>query len=1217
MYLKEVKLENFKSFGKKKNIPFLGGFTVITGPNGSGKSNIADAILFVLGPKSSKAIRADKLTNLIWNGGKIKQPAKYCRVSLVFDNKDRIIPLEEDEVVLTRLVKISPSDPENYLSYFYVNGRKSTLAEFDDLLAHAQISAEGYNIVQQGDINRIVGMSNLERRRVLDGIAGVTRYDEDIKKAGDQRKAAEENLDKIKIIIDEINRQVKDLEKDRGKALKYKELKDEYNLAKAQSVYKRKESIEREILNYHTQIEEYQKKEKDNEAKVEELKVELEKVEEELLKLEEKIDQEGGDEAKELKKKIDEIKVKIAEIEYEIEDSKRKIQESKGEKDSKNEDTERLENEIQELKNKEKKCSKDLEKIAKELEEKSEALENVQQKAGKSDDEVKAVMDELEVIDKEVDTKDGELRELTLEEDRCKAKLERMDCDIAEMEERKKDIEFQIQDAEFSLKELTRIFKDSEGYLAELNARLEAERTKESKLYKEREELENAVKTLTRDYNRLKAEAEAAESIRKGFNMAVSSLLEARDKGTLKGIHGTIAELAEVEDKFEVALSIAAGARMQSIIVENDDCAAKAIEFLKQKKLGRATFLPLNKMSEGRPKGKALMVQRDSKVLGFAIDLIKFKPEYRTAFWYVFRDTLIVEDLKAARALMGGVRLVTLEGELIEAAGAMIGGTVKAKLIKFGTPSRNDIERIGKELRSAIEHEERVSNELKTVKNEIIVIENQIREHGTKDSSSEVKIESLKSEISMHKKEIKGVRKVIKGKSEELEGANQELQKIRESIESITQVLEKSKSDREGKKKELEKATPRQYTKKINELQKEVHELSKRKAKLESEKGTLEAQIKLQEERLEEIQGQLSSLENRIGVCEKKIEDNTEKSNSLDNELRALQKVEQSLNHEIKKLHNERNKAYESKKDVEVKIDSILSKIETNKDFVITLRTKAKNAEDTLNEAKAELAELSIDESTLENIPGFETLKRKMRSCENRMRELEPINMKAIEEYEAQQKRHKDLIDETKQLKDQRRNLIRVMKELEEKKKVQFLGVFEAIGENFKGIFAELSVEGEAELLLENPERPFEAGLIIKARPRGKKVLRLEALSGGEKSLTALALIFAIQHYEPSPFYLLDEVDMFLDAINAENVARMVKKNSRIAQSVMISLRKITMKEADYIYGVTMRDNSISDVIGNVNLQDVQTEDFAPPPKDEEHVEDASEEKAIQGDVHA
>jgi chromosome segregation protein len=257
-----------------------------------------------------------------------------------------------------------------------------------------------------------------------------------------------------------------------------------------------------------------------------------------------------------------------------------------------------------------------------------------------------------------------------------------------------------------------------------------------------------------------------------------------------------------------------------------------------------------------------------------------------------------------------------------------------------------------------------------------------------------------------------------------------------------------------------------------------------------------------------------------------------------------------------------------------------------------------------------------MDEEALGKIPGYETLKRTMRRCELKMRELEPINMKAIEEYETQQKRHSDLIEETKQLKDQRRNLIRVMKELEEKKKVQFGRVFEAINENFKGIFAELSVDGEAELLLENPEKPFDGGLIIKARPRGKKVLRLESLSGGEKSLTALALIFAIQAHEPSPFYLLDEVDMFLDAINAENVARMVKKNSRLAQSVMISLRKITMKEADYIYGVTMKGNSISDVIGNVNLQDVPVQEFTPPPE-EGQIEDISEEKAEQGDLHA
>ncbi len=209
LFLKEIQMENFKSFGRKITVPFLQGFTAITGPNGSGKSNIADAILFVLGPKSSKAIRAGKLTDLIWNGGKDKKGADSCQVSLLFDNSDRQIPVEADEVKLTRYVGLSPSVDGGYNSYFYINDRKSSLSEFDSLLAHARISAEGYNLVQQGDVQRIVAMSSIERRRILDNIAGITKFDDDIGQAEGKRKETEENLERIRIILDEIDKQIK------------------------------------------------------------------------------------------------------------------------------------------------------------------------------------------------------------------------------------------------------------------------------------------------------------------------------------------------------------------------------------------------------------------------------------------------------------------------------------------------------------------------------------------------------------------------------------------------------------------------------------------------------------------------------------------------------------------------------------------------------------------------------------------------------------------------------------------------------------------------------------------------------------------------------------------------------------------------------------------------------------------------------------------------
>ncbi|MEK6988577.1 MAG: AAA family ATPase, partial [Candidatus Thermoplasmatota archaeon] len=312
LFLKEIQMENFKSFGRKITVPVLQGYTSITGPNGAGKSNISDAILFVLGPKSSKAIRAGKLTDLIRTRRKDKKGAGYCQVSLVFENSDRTIPIEADEVKLTRYIGLSPSVEGGYNSYFYINDRKSSLSEFDSLLAHARISAEGYNFVQQGDIQKIVSMSTTDRRRMLDNIAGITKFDDDIAQAEGKRKETEENLDRIRIILEEIDKQIQQLATDREGALKYRELNDRLTTAKAQLAYKNRELIERQIVGTKEQVAKHEADLSKLLEQKEELRKEIEDAQARLAALEQEIADRGGEEAKQLREKLDGLRIERA-----------------------------------------------------------------------------------------------------------------------------------------------------------------------------------------------------------------------------------------------------------------------------------------------------------------------------------------------------------------------------------------------------------------------------------------------------------------------------------------------------------------------------------------------------------------------------------------------------------------------------------------------------------------------------------------------------------------------------------------------------------------------------------------------------------------------------------------------------------------------------------------------------------------------------------------
>lgn len=1186
MHLKEIEMENFKSFGRTTRIPFLDGYTAITGPNGTGKSNIADAILFVLGPKSNRVIRAGRLTDLIFNGGKERKAANYCRVSLIFDNKDRVIPIESDEVKLTRLVKISPSIEGGYNSYFYVNGRVSTLTEFDHLLAHARISADGYNLVQQGDVSRIVQMSNIDRRRILDNIAGITRFDEDIMKAEEKRKEVEDNLQRIEIILDEIKKQLKQLEKDCTGALKYKELKEQLDLAKAQISYKNKEMIEQEINGTKEQIEKYENERK----KLLEMKGALEKKLQEasskLQELENDIAEKGGQEAKELKEKIDALRIKRAVAKDGMETSKEETKRLKGEEATARKEKEKIVKEVEVLAKQKEEVEKQLKEVESALLEKEKETKEIEEVASKSDAKIVALQKEIISLNSKIEETEEKIHRLTLEEDRQKEMRERICVEIAQLEETRKTYDFELKDADWQLKELVKGTKDVTKSIKKLEEDFHSKRKEREELEKQATELERAIRSLTREYNQLKAEAEAVESVQRGHNRALSTIIESRDKGTIKGIYGTIAELATVDKKYEIALNVAAGGRMQAIVVDDDVTAAKSINLLKGKKIGRAIFLPLNKMLPGRPSGKALLAVKQS--LGFALDLVSFEEKYRSAFWYVLGDTIVVENLDKARQLMGGVRIVTLEGELIESSGAMIGGDLEKTILKFGAPAKSEMEKVAEKLRKAIEEADRIALHLENLRKEIAEIESQLKKIGIQSQSSDTKSTSFQAKKREFQAKLKAIEEELSSKNQKVEEIESTLSNVQSDLSRFNEELEGMRGERERKKKALIESTPERISKKLKTLQNVRTSLSDQLNALKSKFETLETQLKVMLGRKTEIEERIDGIGKQRKQHEERIASFQEGEKELENQLRAMEKIEESLGKEMKEIRERRDEAYKNKTQVENEIDKLAHKMDTKEDFLLGLRTELKVQEEKLVEAEKEWKSFNIEISG--ELPPLEELKKRINDCDGQIQALGPVNMRALEDYEEQKSRYSQLSGEFEQLQKQRSNLIEVATELNNKKKEGLYKVFSAINDNFKRVFKELSEGGEAELILENEDDPFKGGLIIKAKPPHKKTLRLEALSGGEKSLVSMAFIFAIQEYDPSPFYMLDEIDQNLDAINAEKVARRVHQNSASAQFVQISLRKVTLKEADHIMGVTMQSSGISDIVMKVNLNEIADE---------------------------
>ena len=1188
LYLKEVQMENFKSFGKKLTVPFFPGFTVVTGPNGSGKSNIVDAILFVLGPKSSKVMRAGRLTDLIFNGGKKhKNPAKYCKVSLVFDNSPRKMPVDSDEVILTRMIKRAPlkKDPNNYYSYFYINNRAASYSEFVDLLTHARISGDGYNIVKQGDVTNLVKMGSVDRRRIIDDVAGISTFDNDIKKAEQEQEDVEKNLERIKIILNEITSQRRQLKKDRDEAYRYKELKDKLYETKAKIAYKKKEEIEVQIAEINMQIESYEKEQGKHGKTREDLKNQYNELMKNLDEIEKKIGDVGGEEAREIKEKIDSLRTEEIKIEEKINYSNDEILERKNEKKELETTIESITKELDDFQNQQNEISTQIQDNEKIQQEKESKLSLLKEEIAKSDDTSMDLTRELVKMREEHNEKQNEIHELKLKRNRINESIDALELQIAEVQETKSTYEFELKDIDWQSGEIKKDKQESTKKVKEVEKQLFEKKKKESELTEQLADLEKAIIKLQREQSKLQAEQDALQSVHAKYNQAVNSILNARDTGELKGVHGTIAELASVEKQYETSLEIAAGVRMQSIVVVDDAAAADAIRYLQKRKLGRATFLPLNKMIIGKPRAKALMAVKDEHSHGFAFDLVKFKDEYKGAFWYVFGDTVIVDSLNDARRLMGGVRLVDMNGDLIEASGAMIGGSTPKVHLSFGSVDQNKLDDVTRRLNAAIESQDLASDELTALKKEISELESNLRTLKAEgDQGIQVK------DIDIRKKEYIGkldvITKDLAAKIQEKESLISKKNDIVSTIDELEKRLEELNVLKEEKGKHLLKGSKKEIVQEVRGLEKEISEMQETLLKLRSNLETLQKKIELTQERKAEVTNKITSYDKEIETFKSSIKNLKESRARYQDELKAFMAVEEQMTGKVKQFAVQRDEVYKKTVTIENELDRINTRAESYLDLISRSKYRLPTLEDSLKELDKEITLYNV-EITDKKLPNIESLKETIRNIEGNMQELEPVNMRALEEYEHQTERKKKFDDDIKHLKDQSKNLIKLVDEVAIKKRERFFEIFNEVKNNFKDIYAQLSEGGEAELLLEDEENIFEHGLTIKARPRGKKILRLNALSGGEKSIASLAFIFAIQQYDPSPFYVLDEVDMFLDGVNAEIVSRMIKEKSAHSQFINVSLRKIVLKEANHIYGVTMHDSGISEMIGNIDPESV------------------------------
>jgi len=1150
-------MKGFKSFGHKVELEFGNDFNCVLGPNGSGKSNVLDALCFVLGKGSAKGLRAEKAANLVYNGGKKKEPAKQGEVSIFFDNTNKTFPTDDDFVKITRIIKHSGQ------SVYKINDEKRTRTQILDLLGMANIDPDGYNIILQGDIIRLIEMSAVERRNIIEDIAGISQYEDKKHKALKELDKVELKLNEADIILSERQTYLKELKKDRDQAMKYKGLADKLKASKATYTHSQIKNREAKQVKLDADIKKYEVRITNSQKTIDDLKKKIEEEQEKVAAIKKEIEEKGEKEQVRIMKDIEQLKIDIATNKTRISSNSNEIVRVQQRKDQLQGSLSEIDEKISELGSG--KADMDKEKVSaqKQLIQVESKISAFRKKHQIEDSN--ALELDMDNLDNEAEEKQKEIQDLREEQqnqlrekDKVELYIRSVDDRITKVVEVEKEHRAEID----KLKQKKTEFKNT---TLELNQLLNDDSSHASQLANAKDKLIGAREELTR----LKAKASAIKQ-NLADSIATKSILDSKNR--FGKVYGAISELGKVSSKYSTALQVAAGARIKSIVVDNDKTAANCIKHLKKNKLGTATFLPLNKIKK---KGNSIddAILKTSGVLGKAIDLIEYEPQLKNAFSYVFGSTVVVDNIDTARRIgVGTARMVTLDGDLAETSGAMHGGFRKKTGASF--------------------QEKEVSNDIRSNEKSVADMESTCSRLEKIRAESEEKIVRLRNLKANLEGDIIRSEKSLHLDSEDLDASKKEKKQY---MERLTK-LDKDGQDISKKLDELVKGLTdikikkQQLRSRINEMRSptvlaELNTFEQKKVELKESLIRIEANIKNSNMQTANIL--LPEKENIVKI----INQHEKEELSFKEETKNLKQKIKTQGQNLIEKEKIQKKFYGQYKGLFNEKDRLSNMLQKDESKVIRLEEEIRRVEQRSNilsvdnaAIKAELAGLFEEQKRYEGISllrgkSEEELKKEIWQMERQMEQAGNINMRALEVYDQIEKEYNTLIEKREKLLSEKEEVLLMINEIETKKKDMFMETFEVIDGNFQKMFGALTTKGAAFLELENPKDPLAEGLRIKVRITGKKFLDIRSLSGGEKTLTALAFIFAIQEHEPASFYVFDEVDAALDKKNSEKLGLMIKKYSSRAQYVIISHNDTIISRADTLYGVSMNEHGMSKVV--------------------------------------
>ncbi len=1187
MYLKSIEVYGFKSFANRIIFEFNKGITGIVGPNGSGKSNVGDAVRWVLGEQSAKQLRGSKMEDVIFAGTELRKPHGSAYVAITLDNSDHSLPVDYEEVTVAR--RVYRSGESEYL----INGTVSRLKDVQSLFFDTGIGKEGYSIIGQGQVERILSGKPEERRELFDEAAGIVKYKKN-KIATEKSLAAErENLSRVNDILSELEKQVGPLEKQSEVAKKYLVYKGELKCFDVNAFLLENEKIEQDLKDTEEKIHIVEDDSTRLKKEYEDTKKEYERIEVVLEQCNQSID--------ENRNKIHELKLQNEHNEGEVNVLNQQIANAKSTDVHMGEQIDRINHSLA-----------DSEKEKKEFQLKKDALDEKMDHSddilGQAQDDAFLIEQDIEELEQKIEQNKADIIEYLNDGANLQAKVGRYDTMLENINYRKTQLNQRF--LQFKSDEL----KDKEEYEKQNASLHDIENTVSELLSKleivDRDLDENTLKTQdnkkllfqkNQEYSSVKSKLEALRNITErydGYGNSIKRVMEQKDHNP--GIIGVVADIIKVNQEYEIAVETALGGSIQNIVTDNENTAKRLINFLKNNRFGRATFLPLTTIGGRNNDFNQKDALKEPGVIGLAKDLVRVNDKYLSVTNHLLGRILVCDTIDHAisvnKKFHQSLRIVTVEGELLTPGGAMTGGAFKNSSNLLGR--KRELDELSKELTDLNEQISIATKEETTLRSERESFKSAKEDYNLKLQELYLQKNTVSmniEQVSKNLAETANAYASINKENKELEAQIEEINHNKNELYDNHKQSESAKTALEEQIKELEE----QITFKKEELKKANEKVSS----LMLEFNTIKQQndflvenlrrIRMDEQKLKE---ELELYRSQMSDSGKAIEDLVAKINHfnllIDTDKKKITQLEEVLQKDMedKDNLNRKNKEFFTKRE---SLNEEITKLDKSAFKLNSQLEKITERMDALSKYMWEEYELtyqSAAELKDNSLNDLDALKREITSIKSKIKSLGDVNVNAIEDYKEVSQRYEFLKGQHDDIVSAETNLLSIIKELDTAMRTQFEEKFHEIQIMFDKVFRELFGGGRATLELVDSEDILEAGIRIIAQPPGKKLQNMMQLSGGEKSLSAIALLFAIQSLKPSPFCLLDEIEAALDDSNVTRYAKYLSKLTKDTQFIVITHRKGTMEAADVLYGITMQEKGVSTLV-SVNLIENELDD--------------------------